>query len=71
VPPDGIDRAYVLENEITYLAFPVPPAAMAILGGGYAVSLLESFISNAYGPSVRLEQEKVRFSAIQTAVADS
>ena len=49
---------------------------MAILGGGYAVSLPESalyadLISNAYGPSVRLEQEKVRFSAIQAAVADS
>ncbi len=143
--PDGINRVYILENEITYLAFPVPPAGMAILGGGYAVSLLESFgwlasldlvywgdidthgfaildrlrgshphvssmlmdrstllahreqwgaepvpatspldnldqaesalyadlISNAYGSSVRLEQEKIRFSAIQTAVADS
>jgi len=33
---------YVIENEITYLAFPVPAAAMVIFGGGYAVSLLES-----------------------------
>ncbi len=40
-PPDGITRAYVLENEITYLAFPVPAAAMVILGGGYAVPVLE------------------------------
>jgi len=39
--PDGVTRAYVIENEITYLAFPVPPAAMAILGGGYAVPVLE------------------------------
>ena len=39
--PDGITRAYVIENEITYLAFPVPVAAMAILGGGYAVPVLE------------------------------
>jgi hypothetical protein len=39
--PDGITRAYVIENEITYLAFPVPAAAMAILGGGYAVPVLE------------------------------
>src|SRR6185437_4897295 len=27
--PDGVTRAYVMENEITYLAFPVPEAAMA------------------------------------------
>ena len=40
--PDGIARVYVIENEITYLAFPVPAAAMVIFGGGYAVSLLES-----------------------------
>lgn len=141
--PADITRAYVLENEITYLAFPVPDAAMAILGGGYAVPLLESLgwlagldvvywgdidthgftildrlrsrlpharsvlmdratllahrehwgtepkptaapldrldqdeaafyadlISNTYAPSVRLEQERIRFSAVETAVA--
>ena len=39
--PHGITRAYVIENEITYLAFPVPAAAMAIFGGGYAVPALE------------------------------
>ena len=40
-PPEGITRAYVLENEITYLSFPVPSAAIVILGGGYAVPVLE------------------------------
>lgn len=40
-PPDGVRRVYVLENEITYLAFPVPPDAMAVLGNGYAVGVLE------------------------------
>ena len=39
--PDGITRAYVIENEITYLAFPLPAAAIAIFGGGYAVGVLE------------------------------
>jgi hypothetical protein len=39
--PDGIARAFVIENEITYLAFPVPAAAMVIFGGGYAVPVLE------------------------------
>lgn len=142
--PPGISRAYVIENEITYLAFPVPAAALVIFGGGYAVPLLESLgwlsaldivywgdidthgfaildrlrrhlpgarsmfmdrntlvshrdhwviepsptvaaldrldpaesalygdlISDAYGPSVRLEQERISFSSIEKAVAD-
>jgi hypothetical protein len=141
--PDGISRAYVIENEITYLAFPVPAAAMVILGGGYAVPVLEpldwlagldvvywgdidthgfaildrlrqhlpharsmlmnratllghrehwttepsptaaalsrldraesalyaDLISNAYAPWIRLEQERIRFSAVEKAVA--
>ncbi len=142
--PDGVTRAYVIENEITYLAFPVPAAGMVIFGGGYAVTVLESLgwlgaldvlywgdidthgfailnrlrhhlpharsmlmdrgtllghrdhwttepaptavaldllapaeaalyadlVSNAYGRSVRLEQERVSFSAVEKAVAD-
>ena len=38
--PEGVRRAYVIENEITYLAFPVPGGAMVIFGGGYAVPVL-------------------------------
>jgi hypothetical protein len=41
-PPPGTTRAYVVENEITYLAFPLAPGAIVILGGGYAVPVLES-----------------------------
>jgi len=41
VPPPGAGRAYVVENEITYLAFPLPAAAMVVFGGGYAVDVLE------------------------------
>jgi hypothetical protein len=40
--PAGITAAYVVENEITYLAFPVAEGAIVIFGGGYAVSALES-----------------------------
>lgn len=32
---------YIIENEITYLAFPAVADAIALLGGGYAVSALE------------------------------
>ncbi|MBB5786149.1 Wadjet anti-phage system protein JetD domain-containing protein [Jiangella mangrovi] len=33
---------YVIENETTYLAFPAVDDALALFGGGYAVSVLES-----------------------------
>jgi hypothetical protein len=143
-PPEGITRAYVLENEITYLAFPVPSETIVILGGGYAVPVLEllgwlvgldvvywgdidthgfailnrlrhhvpqarsmlmdrvtllghrdrwvtepsptavtldrldpaesalyaDLISGSYAPFVRLEQERISFSAIEKALAD-
>jgi hypothetical protein len=142
--PEGISRAYVIENEITYLAFPAPDGAMVIFGGGYFVSVLEplgwlagldvgywgdidthgfailnrlrrhlpharsmlmdratllahrdhwttepspaavvldrldeaesvlytDLVSDAYGPSVRLEQERISFTAVEKAVAD-
>jgi hypothetical protein len=41
-PPPEAKRAYVIENEITYLAFPLTTDAIVIFGGGYAVDLLES-----------------------------
>jgi hypothetical protein len=41
-PPPEARRAYVIENEITYLAFPLPAGAIVIFGGGYAVDVLES-----------------------------
>ena len=40
--PRGISAVYVVENEITYLAFPPVEKAIVIFGGGYAVSALES-----------------------------
>jgi hypothetical protein len=40
-PPPGVARAYIVENEITYLAFPLAPEAIVIFGGGYAVNVLE------------------------------
>jgi hypothetical protein len=41
-PPPGITRACIVENEVTYLAFPLAADAIVILGGGYAVPVLES-----------------------------
>jgi hypothetical protein len=144
-PPDGITHVYVIENEITYLAVPVPASAMVLFGGGYAVSALEplgwlagldivywgdidthgfailnrlrhrlpharsmlmdrvtllahrdrwiaepspsaavldhldpaesglyaDLVSDAYAPSIRLEQERIRFAAVEKAIADT
>lgn len=39
-PPPGVRRVFVVENEVTYLAFPVPADAIVIFGGGFAVSVL-------------------------------
>ncbi|HEX3963299.1 MAG TPA: Wadjet anti-phage system protein JetD domain-containing protein [Trebonia sp.] len=41
-PLPGVARAYIVENEVTYLAFPLATDAMVIFGGGYAVDVLES-----------------------------
>ncbi len=38
--PEGVSRAYVIENEITYLAFPVPAGAIVIFGSGYSLPFL-------------------------------
>jgi hypothetical protein len=38
--PPGVSRVYVVENEITYLAFPLSERAMVIWGRGYAVDAL-------------------------------
>jgi hypothetical protein len=39
-PPPGTRRAFVIENETTYLAFPLPPDSVVIYGSGYAAGLL-------------------------------
>jgi hypothetical protein len=39
-PPSGTRRVYVVENEITYLAFPLPGGSIVLFGGGYAVDVL-------------------------------
>ena len=39
--PPGITRVFVVENEITYLAFPLTSTDMVTFGGGYAVPVLQ------------------------------
>jgi hypothetical protein len=40
--PAGVKTVFVIENEITYLAFPMVQDAIAIFGSGYSVGLLET-----------------------------
>jgi hypothetical protein len=40
--PAAVATVYVIENEISYLAFPPVLGGMAVFGGGYSVGLLES-----------------------------
>lgn len=39
-PPPGTRRAFIIENEITYLAFPLPAESIVIYGSGYAAGQL-------------------------------
>ncbi len=41
-PPTRVTRVYVIENEVTYLAFPAGADEIVIFGGGYAAGLLET-----------------------------
>jgi len=41
-PPPGTRRAFIIENETTYLAFPLPPDSVVMYGSGYAAGLLAS-----------------------------
>lgn len=144
-PPPGVTRVYIVENEITYLAFPLAADAMVIFGSGYGVRVLGalgwlagldlvywgdldthgfailnglrqsfplvrsmlmdratllahqsqwvtepspvtaaldlltpaeqelywSLATNAFGPAVRLEQERVSFTAVEVALAST
>lgn len=40
--PPAMATAYIVENEVSYLAFPPAAGSMAIFGGGYSIGLLES-----------------------------
>ena len=36
----GVERVYITENEVNFIAFPDTPRAMVIFGGGYAIDRL-------------------------------
>jgi hypothetical protein len=79
--PPAQTEVYIVENEITYLAFPPVPDAI-VLFGGYAVSTVEPLrwlgrcqlrywgdIEDTLGSAVRLEQERISYAAVEQAIA--
>lgn len=64
-----MDRSTLLAHRGQWGTEPVPVTSPLDHLDQAESELHADLISNAYGPSVRLEQEKIRFSAIQRAIA--
>lgn len=65
-----MDRATLLGHRDQWATEPSPTAAALDRLDRAESALYADLISNAYAPSVRLEQERVSFSAVEKAVAD-
>jgi hypothetical protein len=66
-----MDRATLLGHREHWTAEPSPTATALSRLDRAESALYADLISNAYAPSVRLEQERIRFSAVEKAVASS
>jgi hypothetical protein len=65
-----MDRATLLGHRDHWVTEPSPTAAALDRLDQVESSLYADLISNAYAPSVRLEQERISFAAVEKAVAD-
>ena len=66
-----MDRATMLAHRDHWIAEPSPSAAVLAHLDPAESGLYADLVSNAYAPSVRLEQERVRFTAVEQAIIDS
>ena len=64
-----MDRATLLAHRDQWVTEPSPTAAALDRLNRAESALYADLISNAYGPAVRLEQERISFSAVEKAVA--
>jgi hypothetical protein len=64
-----MDGATLLGHREHWIIEPSPTAAALSRLDRAESALYTDLISNAYAPSVRLEQERIRFSAVEKAVA--
>ena len=64
-----MDRATLLAHRDQWVTEPRPAAGTLDLLDAEEVELYRDLVEGALGPSVRLEQERIRFATIQQAVA--
>lgn len=64
-----MDRATLLGHREHWVAEPSPTAAPLDRLDQAESALYADLVANAYGPSVRLEQERISFSAVEGALA--
>ena len=65
-----MDRATLLAHRDHWTTEPSPTAAALGRLGPPESALYADLIANAYAPSVRLEQERISFAAVEKAIAD-
>jgi hypothetical protein len=66
-----MDRETLLAHQSQWVTEPSPAVADQDYLLAAEADLYHDLVSGALGPSVRLEQERVRFSAIEVAVAET
>ena len=65
-----MDRATLLDHRDHWTTEPSPTAAVLDRLDRAESALYADLVSDAYAPSVRLEQERISFAALEKAVAD-
>jgi Uncharacterized protein conserved in bacteria C-term(DUF2220) len=63
-----MDRATLLAHRGQWITEPRPTAAVLDLLDAEEAELYRDLVNGSFGPSVRLEQERIRFAAIEQAL---
>jgi hypothetical protein len=63
-----MDRATLLAHRGQWVTEPRPTAAVLDLLDAEEAELYRDLVNGSFGPSVRLEQERIRFAAIEQAL---
>jgi hypothetical protein len=64
-----MDRTTLLAHRDQFVTEPAPATAPVDWLTAEEAALYRDLVEDRYGPSIRLEQERIRFSAVQAAVA--
>jgi hypothetical protein len=66
-----MDRVTLLAHRDRWIAEPSPCVAVLDHLGPAESGLYADLVSDAYAPSIRLEQERIRFAVVEKAIADT